>query len=201
MTARAPLPRVHAITDERVARREDLDRVARALVAAGGDAIALHARGRTLSGREHFELALRLPGRRFVNDRLDVALAAEAEGVQLGTGGLGVAAARALRPTWWIGRSVHDLAEARAAFAEAADYLVVGPVFATATHPGREPLGVPAFARIVEVGLPAIAIGGVTRLRAAELRGAGAYGVAAISALWDAREPGQAVRELLEVFV
>ncbi len=198
---RAALPRVHAITDERVARREDLDHVARALVAAGGDGIALHARGRTLSGREHFDLAQRLPGRRFVNDRLDVALAAEAEGVQLGTASLGVAAARALQPAWWIGRSVHDLAEARAALAEAADYLVVGPVFATATHPGRDPLGVAAFARIVEVGLPALAIGGVTRARAAELRSAGAYGVAAISALWDARDPGHAVRELLEVFV
>ena len=201
MTARAPLPRVHAITDERVARRDDLDRVARALVDAAGDGIALHARGRTLTGREHFDLARRLPGRRFVNDRLDVALAAGAEGVQLGTSSLGVAAARTLRPVWWIGRSVHDLAEARAALAEAADYLVVGPVFATATHPGREPLGLPAFARIVEVGLPAIAIGGVTRLRAVELRGAGAYGVAAISVLWDARHPDQAARELLEVFV
>lgn len=197
---RAPLPRVHAVTDERVARRADRDRVAGEMAAAGGDAFAVHARGRTLSGREHFELAQRLPGRRFVNDRLDVALATGASGVQLGHGSLGVDVARRLEPAWWIGRSVHDLAAAQAALAERADYLVVGPVFATATHPGRAPLGVPAFARIARLGLPAVAIGGVTRARAIELRAAGAYGVAAIRALWDAERPGDAVRELLEVF-
>jgi len=196
-----PLPRVHAVTDERIARRDDLVIVANALVAAAGDAIALHARGRALSGREHLALALCLPGRRFVNDRLDVALAAGAEGVQLGSGSMSVAAARALGPDWWIGRSVHTLTEAQAALAEAADYLVVGPVFATATHPGREPLGLPLFARIAELGVPAIAIGGVTPARAAELRGVGAYGVAAIRALWDVAEPGPALRELLEVFL
>ena len=201
MSGGTPLPRVHAITDARIARRADLIAVAQALVAAGGAAIALHARGPELSGQAHFELASRLPGRRFVNDRLDVALAVGAEGVQLGSGSLGVAAARALGPSWWIGRSVHDLAEAEAALAVAADYLVVGPVFATATHPGRATLGVAEFARIARVGLPAIAIGGVTPARVHELRDAGAYGIAAIRALWDADAPSDAVHELLEVFI
>lgn len=195
-----PLPRVHAVTDEQVARRPDLDAIAQALVTAGGDRLALHARGRRLSGREHFELAQRLPGRRFVNDRLDVALAVGAFGVQLGRGSLGVGEARRLEPRWWIGRSVHDVAEAEAALALGADYLVVGPVFPTASHPERAPLGVPLFARIASLGCPAIAIGGVTHSRAAELRAAGAYGVAAIRALWDADRPGDAARELLEVF-
>lgn len=197
---RDPLPRVHAITDERIARRTDVATVARALAAAGPN-VALHARGRGLTGYEHFELAQQLPGRRFVNDRLDIALSVGASGVQLGRGSLGVETARRLGPAWWIGRSVHDLAEAQAALVEQADYLVVGPVFATVTHPEREPLGVPAFARIAQLGLPAIAIGGVTRARAPELRDAGAFGVAAIRALWDADRPGDAVRELLEVFV
>ena len=197
---KAPLPRVHAITDERIARRADLDAVALAMARAGPD-VALHARGRGLTGREHFELAQRLPGRRFVNDRLDVALTIDAAGVQLGHASLDVEIARRLGPAWWIGRSVHDLAEAQAALAERADYLMVGPVFPTATHARREPLGVPAFARIAQLGLPAIAIGGVTRARAVELRAAGAHGVAAIRALWDADQPGDAVRDLLEVFV
>jgi len=197
---KAPLPRVHAVTDERIARRPDLALVASGLVAAVGDSIALHARGRQLSGREHFELAQRLPGRRFVNDRLDVALAVGAFGVQLGSGSLAVSEARRLGPQWWIGRSVHDLAEAEAALAQGADYLVVGPVFPTASHPERAPLGVPAFARIAGLGRPALAIGGVTPARAAELRAAGAYGVAAIRALWDADQPGDAARQLLEVF-
>jgi thiamine-phosphate pyrophosphorylase len=198
---KAPLPRVHAVTDERIARRPDLVLMASALVAVVGDGIALHARGRQLSGREHFELAQRLPGqRRFVNDRLDIALAVGAFGVQLGSGSLAVAEARRLGPQWWIGRSVHNLAEAEAALAQGADYLVVGPVFPTASHPERAPLGVPAFARIARLGLPALAIGGVTPARVAELRAAGAYGVAAIRALWDADQPGDAARQLLEVF-
>ncbi len=135
---KAPLPRVHSVTDERIARRADMDAVARALVAAGGDNVALHARGRGLSGREHFELAQRLPGRRFVNDRLDIALAAGAAGVQLGHGCLAVSDARRLHPAWWIGRSVHDTAEAESALAEGADYLVVGRPIRQAEDPAGE---------------------------------------------------------------
>jgi thiamine-phosphate pyrophosphorylase len=194
------LPRLHAITDERVARRADLDAVAGALQSAGAGTIAFHARGRGLSGREHHDLARRLPRPLIVNDRLDIALATDASGVQLGHGSLSVAAARALRAAWWIGRSVHDLTEARTAVAERADYLVAGPVFATATHPGRPALGLDAFARIATLGVPTIAIGGVTRDVAAEIRDAGAYGLAAIRALWDASDPGLAARELLEVW-
>lgn len=196
----APLPRVHAITDDAVARRPDLEAAARALVAACGDAIALHARGPGLSGAEHFALAQRLPGRRFVNDRLDVALAAGADGVHLGQRSLGVAAARRLGPQWWIGRSVHDLAQAQAALAEGADYLVVGPVFATPTHPERAPIGLAALEPVSRLGLPVIAIGGLTVSRAAAVRAAGAWGVAAIRAVWDAPDPGGAARALLEVF-
>lgn len=194
------LPRLHAITDERVARHPDLQALARALESAGPGRIAFHARGRELSGREHHYLAHRLPRPLIVNDRLDIALATDASGVQLGHGSLSVAAARALHAAWWIGRSVHDLAEARTAVAERADYLVAGPVFPTASHPGRPALGLERFARIAELGVPTIAIGGVTRDVAADIRDAGAYGFAAIRALWEARDPGLAARELLEVW-
>lgn len=197
---RPPLPRLHAITDERIARRPDLDAVARRLAAAAPGRIAFHARGRSLGGREHLELARRLPAPRFVNDRLDVALAAGAMGVQLGGDSLSVAEARGLEPRWWIGRSVHNLAEAAAALDAGADYLVVGPVFASATHPDRPPLGVAAFEEIVKLGRPAVAIGGVTPLRAAELAAVGGYGVAAIRSLWDAPDPAAAARAMLEVF-
>jgi len=119
--------------------------------------------------------------------------------VQLSQGSLSVADARRMGPRWWIGRSVHNLSEAQAALAEGADYLVVGPVFPTATHPERTPLGTEVFARIAKLGPPVVAIGGVTPPRAAELVAAGAYGVAAIRALWDAADPAAAVRALLEV--
>jgi thiamine-phosphate pyrophosphorylase len=198
---RPPLPRLHAITDERIARRADRDELARELAEAGAADVALHARGRALSGLEHHELACRLsalPSPVFVNDRLDIALAVAATGVQLGQGSLPVSAARQLAPRWWIGKSVHDLAEAEAAKAEGADYLVVGPVYPTATHPDRRPLGLTALQEIARLGLPVIAIGGLTVERVREVKAAGAHGVAAIRALWDAAEPGAAARRMLE---
>lgn len=200
---KAPLPRVHAITDDRVARRPDLDQIASQLAEAG-DGLAAHARGRSLSGLEHFDLAIRLsahpPIRLFVNDRLDVALAAHAAGVQLTADSLGPVAARRLNAAWWIGRSVHSLQEARAARADGADYLLAGPVFATASHPHAHPLGIEWLREIVGLGTPVIAIGGVGPERARDLRRAGVHGVAAIRALWDAPQPAGAAREMLEAF-
>ena len=202
---RPALPRLHAITDERIARRPDLDLIAPALAQGGGSDLAFHARGRELSGLEHYDLAFRLsvlPSQVFVNDRLDVALAVPTAGVQLGHGSLPVSAARALNPLWWIGRSVHDLAEAEAARTEGADYLVVGPVFATASHPGggRAPLGLERLRAIASAvdGLPVIAIGGITADRVREVKKSGAYGVAAIRALWDDAEPAEAARRMRE---
>jgi thiamine-phosphate pyrophosphorylase len=195
------LPRVHAITDERIARRADLDDVARELAAGGGAELAFHARGHTLSGLEHYELATRLsvyPSTRLVvNDRLDVALAAGAHGVQLRADSLSPADARRLNPRWCIGLSVHDLEQARTAQTAGADYLLVGPVFATATHPDRQPLGIERLAEIARLGLPVIAIGGVTPERLSDIRGAAVHGVAAIRALWDATDPAAAVRRMV----
>ena len=200
---KAPLARLHAITDERIARRPDLAEIARQLAAGGGAELAFHARGRDLSGLEHLDLANRLsvhpPTRLFVNDRLDVALAAGATGVQLGHASLDPADARRLNPHWWIGRSVHDLREAEAAHAGGADYLLVGPVFPTATHPDRPPLGRGRLREIVALGLPVIAIGGVTPARVPELtRELAIHGVAAIRALWQAADPADAARRMLE---
>ena len=197
------LPRLHAITDERIARRPDLDRVAQQLAVGGREELVFHARGRALSGLEHYELAVRLsacpPVPLFVNDRLDVALAAGAVGVQLGQGSLAPEDARHMNPAWWIGRSVHDLREAEAAHAGGADYLLVGPVFPTATHPDRAPLGLARVREIVGLGLPVIAIGGVTPERLPELMaGAGIHGVAAIRALWHAGDPADAARRMLQ---
>ena len=199
---RSPLPRLHAITDDRIARWPDLDRVVALLATAGAD-LALHARGRSLSGREHYDLAVRLaahpPARLFVNDRLDVALASGggAAGVQLRHDSLPVDAARGLGSEWWIGRSVHSLAEARDAVAHRADYLVTGPMYATTTHPSSTPLSMDTLRAIVQLGSPVIAIGGITVDRVGELRRAGVYGIAGIRALWDAPDPAAAARDLL----
>lgn len=200
---RPALPRLHAVTDERVARRPDLEQVAAGL-AAGASGLAVHARGHTLTGLEHYRLAVRLcpsPSvsvRLFINDRLDVALATGADGVQLGVGSLGVPDARRLRPSWVVGRSVHTVADALAARATGADYLLAGPVFPTATHPDAAPIGLAGLGAIVAVGLPVIAIGGVTVERIEAVRAAGAWGAAAIRALWDAGDPAAAARAMEE---
>ena len=198
---RPPLPRLHAVTDERIARRAAVQETARDLAAQCGANLALHARGRALTGLEHYDLALHLsnlPSPLFLNDRLDIALALNAVGVQLGAGSLPVSAARRVRAAWWIGKSVHTLAEADAAKAEGADYLVVGPVYATASHPDRAPLGLETLGRICALGLPVIAIGGIDPGRAREVKAAGAFGAAAIRALWDAADPAAAARRMLE---
>jgi thiamine-phosphate pyrophosphorylase len=205
---RPPLPRVHAITDERVARRRDIDQVATALAKGGGTALAFHARGRALSGIEHYRLAARLsdypPARLLVNDRLDVALAVPALGVQLAAGSLSPSDARRVGTgrEWWIGCSVHDTTEANAARDAGADYLVAGPVYHTASHPqeARAPLGLRGLSDIAALGLPVIAIGGMTAERVPGVQEAGAYGVAAIRALWDAGDPAGAARAMAGAF-
>jgi thiamine-phosphate pyrophosphorylase len=94
--------------------------------------------------------------------------------------------------------SVHSLGEAEAAVAAGADGLVVGTIWPTASHPGREATGLSLVARAAALGRPVIAIGGVTPERAREARRAGAWGVAAIGALWQAKDRYAATMALLD---
>lgn len=117
-----------------------------------------------------------------VSARADLAIAAGAAGVHLPERDLPVAAARRLLGGGrLVGRSVHSVAEAVRAEREGADYVVFGPVFASASHPGREPFGLSGLARVVAaVAIPVIAIGGIDAERAAACRDSGAAGFAAI---------------------
>jgi thiamine-phosphate diphosphorylase len=133
----------------------------------------------------------------FVRGRADIAAAVGGHGVQLGTTDLVPADARRVLPGGWIGRSVHTVEEARAAVAEGADFLVVGSIYRTASHPEREPVGPELVTRTARLGVPVIAIGGVTSERVAELKDAGAYGVAAIRSLWQAADPAAATMAML----
>lgn len=191
----APLPRVHIVTDDRIAGRRDLAARARKIASAGR--VALHARAR-LDGRPFLALAETLKhagGVLFVNDRADVAYIVEADGLHLPAQGLPLAAARRLVGARWIGRSAHSPEDARTAADEGADYVFLGPIWATSSHPERIPLGPDA----ISTAQPArvIALGGITTERVPACRDAGAYGVAVVSAAWDAEEPGSAVREIL----
>jgi thiamine-phosphate pyrophosphorylase len=133
-----------------------------------------------------------------INARPDIAIALEAQGVQLGIDDLQPDDVRGIAAGWsgWIGRSVHSISEAADARDRGADYLIVGSIYPTASHPGAG-AGPELVAEVATLGLPVIAIGGMTPVRAAEVRDAGAYGVASISSLWLAQDCGAAALALL----
>jgi thiamine-phosphate diphosphorylase len=92
---------------------------------------------------------------------------------------------------------VHSVAEAREAIDEGADYLVLGTIYETASHPDRPGLGLEVLGEVAAFGTPVIAIGGITPARATDVRGAGAWGVAAIRALWQPSDSYAAAMEML----
>lgn len=203
-----PLPRLHLITDAGILRRPEFVDQASALLAIGCDEVALHLRGHggaapRVTARALHDLALRLlPVARgcgallVVNDRLDVALAAGADAVQLGAASLAPdrlpSAARGLR----VGRSVHDAAEARDAVD--AEWLLAGTLYASGSHPGRPGAGVDHVTRISEVAsAPLIGIGGITPERVKGVRAAGAHGVAVRAGVWDAQDAATALQRYL----
>ena len=116
-----------------------------------------------------------------VSARCDIALAAGAAGVNLPERDISPEDARRLMGDRLVGRSVHSVAAARRAEEEGADFVIFGPVFASATHAGETPAGLDALRRVAAaVRIPVLAIGGVTEQRIAGCMAAGAAGYAAI---------------------
>jgi thiamine-phosphate pyrophosphorylase len=135
----------------------------------------------------------------FVNDRIDLALAARCH-VHLTESSIPTDCARALVPAGTlIGRSTHSLAGAREAQRTGADFVTFGPVYETPSKLGYgPPAGTEALRAVCEsVAIPVFALGGVTAERVVECLEAGAHGVAVIGAVWDAAEPVEAVRGIL----
>lgn len=137
-----------------------------------------------------------------VNDRLDIALAVEADGVHLGQDDLPVPLARKLAgAAFIIGVSAETLEEAQRAEAEGADYLGVGPMFATTTKPDAgTPVG-PERLRLIKqaVAIPVYGIGGITLQNAPLVMQAGADGICVISAIIGAPDPTEATRQFLSM--
>jgi len=131
--------------------------------------------------KEASELVTTSPVPVVVSSRCDIALAAGAAGVNLPESDIPVEAARSLMGERLVGRSVHSLDGALRAESEGADFVIFGPVWASVSHPGSAPVGIEALAEVVHaVGIPVLAIGGVTEERIAACRDAGAAGYAAI---------------------
>jgi thiamine-phosphate pyrophosphorylase len=202
------LPRLHALPAAGMLDHGGFPERCRPLLATGRP-VALHLRDRSLSVALLFQLAQaasRLApsgGRLFAHGRADLAAIAGSAGLHLRLTDLAPAELRdSYRPLWngWIGVSVHSPAEAAHAVDEGTDYLLVGHVFETPTHPGRPPGGLDLVREVSRMGLPVIAIGGITPDNVIAVRDAGAYGVAVIRALWESRDPGAAAAALLAPF-
>lgn len=197
------LGRCHLITDTRHGR-DPLALVPVAL-AAGVDVVQVRVKdagdGSVLALVEAVVALCRPYGATcIVDDRLDVALAAGADGVHLGADDLPVVAARRVAgPELLIGATVRTPAAARQAVAEGASYLGTGPAFSTSTKAGLPAaIGVEGVRAVVAaVDVPVIAIGGIDVARVAPLLAAGVHGVAVIGAVSDAADPGRAAARLV----
>jgi thiamine-phosphate pyrophosphorylase len=196
---------LYLVTDRRQTRGRDLLAVVERALEGGVRAVQL--REKDLGGRELFALAEKIKGlceryRAFllINDRVDAALAIDADGVQLGTASIPVGAARKLLgENKFIGASTHSLGEARAAERAGADFVLFGPVYFTPSKAiYGNPQGLERLKEVVEkIPLPVYAIGGVKPENIAEVKKTGARGVAVISAIMAADDPAAAAREML----
>lgn len=193
------------MTSDDVLAQVDFGDRARAVMRALGGRGAVHLRGPRTAAARLFALADELADVQretgawlVVNDRLDVALAAGARGLQLTSRSLSVADARRLADELRVGASIHSATEARVAEREGADWVVAGNVFGTTTHPGEPGRGL-SFAQTVrrESEMPCVGIGGIKPEHVGALLDAGFYGIAAISGIWGATDAERAAVEYL----
>jgi thiamine-phosphate pyrophosphorylase len=198
------LPVVHLITDRRLVP-ELAARADEALAGLPPRTAAVQLREKDLGGRDLLVLARALAAvcrargqRLIVNDRLDVALAAGADGVHLPAAGVAAEdARRLLGPDALVGVSCHSAADVARAHDAGASYATFSPVYDTPSKRAfGAPVGVAALREAARLGLPLVALGGVTAERVPELRAAGARGVAAIRAWLAGDDPAGAVRRL-----
>ena len=193
-----PNPALCLVTDRRVCPPDELPGRVSAAISGGVDIVQL--RDKEESGGALLELATALrevaggSAILLVNERADVAAACGADGVQLGETAMPTAAVRPILPeNSIIGRSVHSVDGATEARASGADFLLVGTMFATRSHPGEEPSGPGLLERIRASGVdvPLLAIGGITADNVAQVIRAGADGAAVITAILASSDPAR----------
>jgi thiamine-phosphate pyrophosphorylase len=196
---------LYVITDRQQTAGRPLPAVVEAALCGG--ARALQLREKDLAPRDLLPLAQEMRrltqvygARLLINDRIDVALAVNADGVHLTTTSLPVDVARQLLgPNRLLGVSTHSRAEAQVAAEGGADFIVFGPVFFTPSKaPYGEPVGLEALRdACAAVALPILAIGGIKKVNLDQVVAAGANGIAVISAVIAADDPTAATQDLL----
>jgi len=196
---------LYVILDRTAGRGRDLRKILDGVIAGGGRLVQYREKEwpsrRCLPLLEDLRQRAKQAGVSFVvNDRLDLALAVEADGLHLGQDDLPASVARRLLPSaMFLGVSTHSLAEARQAEQDGADYVAVGSIYPTATKPESQLVGLDLLRAIrPQVKVPLVGIGGITADNAARVIEAGADGVAVISAVCGARDPAEVTRLLLD---
>lgn len=199
-------PRLYAIIDSALLTTSEL---VLAETLAGSGVELIQYRNKKAPPRRLFEISRQLSnglaqrGARFiVNDRPDIALLAGAGGVHVGQEDLGVEESRAICGEGrWVGVSTHTLEQVAAADRTSADYIAFGPIFPTTTKQNPDSVvGIELLRRARQMtAKPLVAIGGITRERAAGIYGAGADSLAVARDLICAVNPGERAREYLEV--
>lgn len=187
------IPVVHAVTNDEIMLRPGFLKKAKAIMTVLGDKGAIHVRSQLLDSPTLFGITLDLLLLHaetrcwcIVNDRVDIALASGAHGIQLTAKSLRLSDVQNIAPALRIGASVHSAEEAVEAEQAGADWCVAGHVLETPTHPG-EPRRESNFINelVAEVRIPVIAIGGVRPEHVKLLVHKGAHGVAAIRGIWE----------------
>jgi thiazole tautomerase (transcriptional regulator TenI) len=187
------LPVVHAVTSDEIMLRPGFLRKALGVMRILGDKGAIHVRSQLLDSPTLYSITLALLELHeqtrcwcIVNDRVDIALACGANGVQLTHKSVSVPDVKRIAPALRIGASVHSAHEAREAERLGAHWCVAGHVFETETHPG-EPRRENSFINevVAAVSFPVIAIGGIRPEHVRSLVHRGAHGIAAIRGIWD----------------
>ncbi len=202
MTLPSPL---YVILDGQASGGRRLDELLDAVLAGGCRIVQLREKTMPPAGLFPLAQALRRRCREagalfIVNDRVDLALAVEADGAHVGQDDLPAREARRLLPPPMIlGVSTHNADQARRARDDGADYVAVGSMFPTGSKISFELVGPELVRRVrADIPVPLVAIGGITRDNLSQVIEAGADAVAVISAIGNARDPAAAVREFLE---
>lgn len=201
--------RLHVLTDTVLQTRFSHSDLARQALRGGADTIQF--RQKTGSTREMIRIAAQMKQLcsdydvpLIVNDRVDVAIAAEADGVHLGQDDFPIPLARELLgQEKIIGASASDINEGRKCLEEGADYIGFGPIYPTTSKDDAGAVkGVDTLTQIAEaVSAPIIAIGGISSNRVSEILKAGAHGIAVISSVCCQEDPEQATKALYQVII
>jgi thiamine-phosphate diphosphorylase len=199
---------IYVITDEQLVPGRSHVEIAKAALTGGAAIIQL--RDKLASdeylirvGRAIREMSSAVGALFIVNDRMEVALACDADGIHVGQSDPPPSQLRPLFPKKIIGVSASTPEEAMRALADGADYIGVGPIFATSTKPDAgKPIGLQGLAtiRAAVPNLPIVAIGGINEHNIAEVAKAGADAASVISAVVCASDMVEATRKLVEIW-